>query len=1129
MQRMLPYTHWSATVTVFVEILDVNDECPEFVNSAFTGVISSHDVYVTSNSQRLVLSAIDKDIGMFFGSTAVTDNSGAGFTVETAPSSAGSTRDYYIKVGDFSKLVPDMTYTIQVLLTDSTQPLCTTSVANVDINATNLSPVFDQEEYSASVDEGSAVSAETFDNTQDIVYSIRSSSDGGIDKFQIDETSGEITVKDDTINAEDVALYTLVVEAQDRRLDPIRSATATVFVEILDVNDECPEFLNTAFTGVISSHDVYVVTSSSQRLVLSAIDKDIGMFFGSTAVTDNSGAGFTVETAPSSAGSTRDYYIKVGDFSKLVPDMTYTIQVLLTDSSQPLCTTSVANVDINATNLSPVFDQEEYSASVDEGSAVDTPVVTVSAETYDNTQDIVYSIRSSSDGGIDKFQIDETSGEITVKDDTINAEDVALYTLVVEAQDRRLDPIRSATATVFVEILDVNDECPEFVNSAFTGLISSHDVYVVTSSSQRLVLSAIDKDIGMFFGSTAVTDNSGAGFTVETAPSSVGSTRDYYIKVGDFSKLVPDMTYTIQVSLTDPSQPICTSVANVDITATNLSPVFDQEEYTASVEEGSAVDTPVVTVSAETYDNTQDIVYSIRSSSDGGIDKFEINETSGEITVKDNTINAEDVALYTLVVEAQDRRLDPIRSATATVFVEILDVNDECPEFVNTAFTGVISSHDVYVVTSSSQRLVLSAADKDIGQFIGITDVIDNSGAGFSVEIAPSSVGNMRDYYIKVGDFSKLVPDMTYTIQVLLTDMTQPICTSTNIANVNITATNLSPMFDQEEYTASVEEGSAVDTPVVTVLAETFDNTQDIIYSIRSSSDDGIDKFKIDETSGEITVKDDTINAEDVALYTLVVEAQDRRLDPIRSSTVSVFVTVTDANDNCPMFEKTIYYGNITRQDVYVVNENLEQLMVVAQDPDSVFTGIVSSVGNPSFELVQTTPPSEVRSLYMSIKLVNQTGILDGAVYTLKVSLDDASCPTSSTDVIVTISDSLAPVFSPPDYKASIMEGDDVGTMVTQVFAYRQDATSNDIFYRLKSVNNGGSNIFTIDSTNGVISLNSDTTNAEVVTEYTLVVEAEDRLTNPPRKKTCAGRVAHPTAALNMEESGSKRDGHSGL
>ena len=43
---------------------------------------------------------------------------------------------------------------------------------------------------------------------------------------------------------------------------------------------------------------------------------------------------------------------------------------------------------------------------------------------------------------------------------------------------------------------------------------------------------------------------------------------------------------------------------------------------------------------------------------------------------------------------------------------------------------------------------------------------MDDLGAGFAAEIAPSSVGSNRDYYIKVADFSELDLGTTYTIQV---------------------------------------------------------------------------------------------------------------------------------------------------------------------------------------------------------------------------------------------------------------------------------------------------------------------------------------------------------------------------
>ena len=68
-----------------------------------------------------------------------------------------------------------------------------------------------------------------------------------------------------------------------------------------------------------------------------------------------------------------------------------------------------------------------------------------------------------------------------------------------------------------------------------------------------------------------------------------------------------------------------------------------------------------VQVSAKTSDGTADVIYGLKSSSANGLNFFEINEISGEIKVKNDTTDAETVNLYTLVVEAQDRRLDPIR------------------------------------------------------------------------------------------------------------------------------------------------------------------------------------------------------------------------------------------------------------------------------------------------------------------------------------------------------------------------------------------------------------------------------------------------------------------------------------
>ena len=66
--------------------------------------------------------------------------------------------------------------------------------------------------------------------------------------------------------------------------------------------------------------------------------------------------------------------------------------------------------------------------------------------------------------------------------------------------------------------------------------------------------------------------------------------------------------------------------------------------------------------------------------------------------------------------------------------------------------------------------------------------------------------------------------------------------------------------------------------------------------------------------------------------------------------------------------------------------------------------------------------------------------------------------------------------------------------------ATSQNIGTSDILYTVKSGSNGGQEIFDIiDKTSGNITLISGDTNYELYRDYTLVVEAQDRGTEPPR------------------------------
>ncbi len=53
-----------------------------------------------------------------------------------------------------------------------------------------------------------------------------------------------------------------------------------------------------------------------------------------------------------------------------------------------------------------------------------------------------------------------------------------------------------------------------------------------------------------------------------------------------------------------------------------------------------------------------------------------------------------------------------------------------------------------------------------------------------------------------------------------------------------------------------------------------------------------------------------------------------------------VIISITDANDKCPVFDDSYYFGQITTEDVYVVQQgHVEYLVLVASDEDMVSGG----------------------------------------------------------------------------------------------------------------------------------------------------------------------------------------------
>ncbi|XP_072050359.1 cadherin EGF LAG seven-pass G-type receptor 2-like [Amphiura filiformis] len=655
---------------------------------------------------------------------------------------------------------------------------------------------------------------------------------------------------------------------------------------------------------------------------------------------------FGIEENLVSDGSATEVYVTLDDPTKLGLDF-YTVLISITDDtmtvpSVPPCDDIIANVSIIITaDLSPVFiiPPGGYIGYLPENSPIGTFIITIIAKSYDgSTGNIKYQLKD----GKGLFEIGRDSGDITTISADVDFELIQEYTLVVEAQDRSTEPFRSSTVTVIINVNNTNDNCPEFGSTFYAGQISLQDLFVADKDTlDRLVLVAYDVDM-TFDGDIELLPGPGNGvFAIDEDRSITGQSR-VFIRLLDDDQLT-DSSYALQILASDPS-----AVPSVDCSGTpvdvlvevvsDFAPNFTLPEYSGNIIEAAPIGTFVVQVEATSQSAKPDIVYILKSVSNNGGSLFAIDRISGIITVESDQTDYEDLTQYTLVVEAQDRGIEPFRSATTTVFVYLGDANDNCPDFRQDTYTGVISAYDLYVVTGSgsTERLVLTAFDDDT-RFIGTFNLESGPGTGIFNIVTYSDPGDTEiEVYIQLLD-PELLADPTYILEITTTDAPRSCVINKATITVNVVE-DLAPKFDQEEYFGNVREGANIGFLVVQVNATSQNaGTAEISYSVKSGTNGGLILFDVDKNSGWISVISDQTNYESVTEYTLVVEAQDRGTEPPRFATTVVIISITDENDVCPEWDEIEYFGQITTEDIYVVQEGaVEYLVLRASDGDTV-------------------------------------------------------------------------------------------------------------------------------------------------------------------------------------------------
>lgn len=797
------------SVAVNVTVLDLNDNAPQFARDR-------DEVSVPENAavgQEVYLArARDRDAGVNSRVVySLADDHDGQFRI------AESTGVVYLN--EPIRTEPGGSVTIEIAASDAGRPPLTSrhSVVITVEDVNDHTPVFDHTSYETSLLESTPVNERFFALAASdadlgangrVSYAItEGDADGKFGVFP----DGYLYVRS-PLDREERDYYSLVVTASDAGATP-RSSQVPVVVHVVDENDNAPQFTNATFVFYIRENeppDAFVGK-------LAAMDRDVGR---------------NAELTFSLSGAQRDFAVDPKNgFIKTLHVFDREELVQTTGQSYVVLEASVA--DNGATRLrdkvkvyvhvtdendnAPRFLRTPYRVQISEGSSVGTQIFRAFTTDADEglNGDVFYSLHAGDEQG--RFAIDEATGQLTVAR-PLDRETTSRYSLTVVAQDAGSSRRLSATAIVSVDVLDENDNAPEF-----THLEPRVSVAETTPVNTRLVqFAATDADLGV---NSEVTFSIGAGNRRDTFHVDPATGALYLHKPLDYEELA---AFTLNITASDGGNPrLATTVLfHVAVEDSNDNPpAFPNTAIVRQIREGIPENTPIVTVTAEDPDAGVNgkVAYAIANQEPvAGGPHFGINPATGVIHTL-LPIDREAVDTFRLTVVATDQALPETSRLSAEKLVTVIveDVNDNAPLFVSMN-AAVLSP------PSSSPRHGASHGGDVLVMYVRATD-LDSSTNGLVTYELVSGGGDLYRLHRSTGALTlrrgAVLGDARYHLAVKATDEAVQAERKSSDAYITViapatpTSASPPPRFETSSPSGSVYENEPPGTSVLTVRA----------------------------------------------------------------------------------------------------------------------------------------------------------------------------------------------------------------------------------------------------------------------------------------------------------------------
>ncbi|XP_072487200.1 cadherin-related family member 2 isoform X2 [Notamacropus eugenii] len=538
--------------------------------------------------------------------------------------------------------------------------------------------------------------------------------------FNVSQTTGE-TILISSLDYETLLHFTVTISVWDSINPEVQKQLQII---VLDTNDNEPVFQNTPYSTSINE----TLPVGSQVYTVRAKDPDMGL--GGTV-------NYTIlEVLPNTPENQNLFsilrngtIILEGPLSYNNKSMFYQLELQSCDQDEhkPLCSQSVfLTVTVSdLPDLDPQFLQEPYTASVGEDAAVGTSVLTL--KTVDGDKGINDPVKFSiSNSTKPWFSIGEQDGVIKVSHPLDREllldedEEVLLEVTATETHLNIYGQEAKARTWVTIRVTDVNDHSPKFYNcvlpacdfsddkvvSTFSGYVAEHSSTRVPISNLSMVAYDPDKGLnGTFLLSLSGPDH--MAFAV--SPEKVVNTGEVQVLVWQPNLVDFEVKQTMEVEvIANDSNSHMVSTATITIHVEDINdhvPEFNKSQYILYVYE-HCPDGTVVTNDIKATDPDSDfrgrITYQLISGN--SVDIFQVNPSSGEITVKDGSLlDRELQSVYYLTLLATDGG-----NLTGSTLLQIilLDINDKAPV--------VTGSYNIFVKeVTDNVTVTIQAYDND--------------------------------------------------------------------------------------------------------------------------------------------------------------------------------------------------------------------------------------------------------------------------------------------------------------------------------------------------------------------------------------------------------------------------------